>query len=176
MLGSFTGAIISVVQTMSSAQELKAFTIWTMGSLQHVQFDQLPLVALFFVLGTIGSIFLIKPMNVLVLGEKSTELLGLNIQTVRIFTIIITALFTGVVTAFCGPIAFVGLAVPNLTKTIFRTQNHLILLLGNFLIGAIFLLLSDCIIQLLEGTIQLPINAFTSLVGAPFIIYIVLIS
>lgn len=174
MLGSFTGAIISVLQTMSSAQELKAFTIWTMGSLQHVQFDQLPLVILFFALGTIGSLFLIKPMNVLVLGEKSTELLGLNIQSVRVFTIIITALFTGVVTAFCGPIAFVGLAVPNLTKTLFRTQNHSVLLIGNFFIGAIFLLISDSIIQLLEATIQLPINAFTSLVGAPFIIYIVL--
>lgn len=174
MLGSFTGAIISVLQTMSSSQELKAFTIWTMGSLQQVQFDQLPVVILFFVIGTFGSIFLLKPMNVLVLGEKSTELLGLNIQMVRIFTIIITALFTGVVTAFCGPIAFVGLAVPNLTKTIFRTQNHSILFVGNFLIGALFLLISDTIIQLLEGTIQLPINAFTSLVGAPFIIYIVL--
>jgi iron complex transport system permease protein len=174
MLGSFTGAIISVLQAMSSAQELKAFTIWTMGSLQQVQLDQLPIVALLFTVGCIGSLFLIKPMNALVLGEKSTELLGINIQLVRVFTIVITAVLTGVVTAFCGPIAFVGLAVPNLTKTIFRTQNHLILLLGNFIIGALFLLLSDSIIQLLEDTIQLPINAFTSLVGAPFIIYIVL--
>jgi iron complex transport system permease protein len=113
-------------------------------------------------------------MNALVLGEKSTVLLGINIQLVRVLTIVITAVLTGIVTAFCGPIAFVGLAVPNLTKTIFRTQNHLILLLGNFIIGALFLLLCDSIIQLLEGTIQLPINAFTSLVGAPFIIYIVL--
>jgi iron complex transport system permease protein len=174
MLGSFTGAIISVLQTMSSAQELKAFTIWTMGSLQQVQLEQLPIVALLFIVGCIGSLFLIKPMNALVLGEKSTVLLGINIQLVRVLTIVITAVLTGIVTAFCGPIAFVGLAVPNLTKTIFRTQNHLILLLGNFIIGALFLLLCDSIIQLLEGTIQLPINAFTSLVGAPFIIYIVL--
>lgn len=174
MLGSFTGAIISVIQTMSSAQELKAFTIWTMGSLQHVQYDQLPLITLFFVVGCAVSLLLVKPMNTLVLGEKSSQLLGINIRTVRISTILVTALLTGVVTAFCGPIAFVGLAVPNLTKTLFRTQNHFILLVGNFLIGGIFLLISDIVIQLLEETIQLPINAFISLVGAPFIIYVVL--
>ena len=113
-------------------------------------------------------------MNAMVLGEKSSQLLGLNIRSVRISTILVTALLTGVVTAFCGPIAFVGLAVPNLTKTLLRTQNHFILLVGNFLIGGIFLLISDIVIQLLEETIQLPINAFTSLVGAPFIIYVVL--
>ncbi len=174
MLGSFTGAIISVIQTMSSAQELKAFTIWTMGSLQQVQFDQLPLITFFFVSGCAVSLLLVKPMNAMVLGEKSSKLLGINIRSVRISTILVTALLTGVVTAFCGPIAFVGLAVPNLTKTLLRTQNHFILLVGNFLIGGIFLLISDIVIQLLEETIQLPINAFTSLVGAPFIIYVVL--
>lgn len=174
MLGSFTGAIITVLQSMSSAQELKAYTIWTMGSLQQTQFDQLPIILLFFVIGISLCIFLIKPLNVLVLGEKTTEILGMNIKRIRILTITVTALLTGLITAFCGPIAFVGLAVPNLTRIVLKTQSHGKLLVANLLFGAFFLVIADTIIQLLEKTIALPINAFTSLIGAPLIILIVL--
>jgi iron complex transport system permease protein len=174
MLGSFTGSIISILQTFSSAQELKAFTMWTMGSLQHVQLQQLPIILLLFMLSVFLCLFLIKPLNVLVLGENTTAALGMNVKRIRIATISITALFTGLITAFCGPIAFVGLAVPNVTRYLFRTQSHSKLLVANFFLGAIFLLLSDTIIQLLEHKIQLPINAFTSIIGAPIIILIVL--
>lgn len=174
MLGSFTGAIITVLQSMSSAQELKAYTIWTMGSLQQTQFDQLPIILLFFIIGISLCIFLIKPLNVLVLGEKTTEILGMNIKRIRILTITVTALLTGLITAFCGPIAFVGLAVPNLTRIVLKTQSHGKLLVANLLFGAFFLVIADTIIQLLEKTIALPINAFTSLIGAPLIILIVL--
>lgn len=174
MLGSFTSAFITVLQSLSSAQELKAFTIWTMGSLQQTQFDQLPIIILFFSIGIILSLYLIKPLNVLVLGEKTTEILGMNIRRIRLVVIIVTAMFTGLITAFCGPIAFVGLAVPNLTRIVFKTQSHAVLLIANFFFGAIFLVLADTLIQLLEKTISLPINAFTSLIGAPLIILIVL--
>lgn len=174
MLGSFTGAIISVLQTFSSAQQLKSFTLWSMGSLQHVTLEKLPLIILFFVLGLICCAFLIKPLNVLVLGEKTTENLGINIKTVRITTICVTALFTGLITAYCGPIAFVGLAVPNMVRTLFRTQSHGKLILGNLLIGAIFLVLTDSVIQMMEEIILVPINALTSIIGAPLIILIVL--
>lgn len=174
MLGSFTGAIITVLQSISSAQELKAYTIWTMGSLQQTQFDQLPIILLFFVIAISLCIFLIKPLNVLVLGEKTTEILGMNIKRIRILTITVTALLTGLITAFCGPIAFVGLAVPNLTRIVLKTQSHGKLLVANLLFGAFFLVIADTIIQLLEKTIALPINAFTSLIGAPLIILIVL--
>lgn len=174
MLGSFTGSIISILQTFSTAQELKAFTMWTMGSLQNVQLHQLPLILLLFILGIFLCLFLIKPLNVLVIGEKTASVLGLNIKMIRIATIGVTALFTGLITAFCGPIAFVGLAVPNLTRYLFRSQSHGKLVLANLFIGAIFLVLSDTIIQLLEYKIQLPINAFTSIIGAPLIIMIVL--
>lgn len=174
MLGSFTGSIISILQTFSTAQELKAFTVWTMGSLQNVQLHQLPLILLLFILGIFLCLFLIKPLNVLVIGEKTASVLGLNIKMIRIATIGVTALFTGLITAFCGPIAFVGLAVPNLTRYLFRSQSHGKLVLANLFIGAIFLVLSDTIIQLLEYKIQLPINAFTSIIGAPLIIMIVL--
>lgn len=174
MLGSFTGSIISILQTFSTAQELKAFTMWTMGSLQQVQLHQLPMIVVLFIFGIFLSLFLIKPLNVLVVGEKSAAVLGMNIRTIRIATIAITALFTGSITAFCGPIAFVGLAVPNMTRYLFKSQSHGKLILANLFFGALFLVLSDTIIQLLEHKIQLPINAFTSIIGAPLIILIVL--
>lgn len=174
MLGSFTGSIISILQTFSTAQELKAFTMWTMGSLQNVQLHQLPIILLLFSFGILLCLFLIKPLNVLVIGEKTASFLGMNIKMIRIATISVTALFTGLITAFCGPIAFVGLAVPNLTRYLFRSQSHGKLIVANLFIGALFLVLSDTIIQLLEHKIQLPINAFTSIIGAPLIILIVL--
>ena len=110
----------------------------------------------------------------MLLGETSAKSLGIHIRSFRIWIIAITALLTGTITAFCGPIAFVGLAIPNLTRMLFRTQNHQYLLLGNLLIGGIFMLTCDTIIQLVEPYFVLPINAFTSLFGAPFVVYIVL--
>lgn len=174
MLGSFTSAIVSILQTFSSAQELKSFTMWTMGSLQHVQFNQLPIISFIILCGIVFCLFLIKPLNVMVLGENTSEILGLNIKRIRIVTICVTALFTGIITAFCGPIAFVGLAVPNMVRSLFKTQSHGKLIIGNILFGSIFLVACDLVIQLLESRIQLPINAFTSLIGAPLIILIVL--
>jgi iron complex transport system permease protein len=174
MLGSFTTAIITVLQSTTQAEELKAFTIWTMGSLQHVQFEQLPLLLLIFSGALLLCLLLIKPMNVLILGEKTTELLGFNIRKIRLLTITITAIFTGLITAYCGPIAFVGLAVPNITRMLFRTQSHGKLLVANLVNGALFLVLSDIIIQLVEPIVTIPINAFTSLIGAPILMLIVL--
>lgn len=174
MLGSFTSAVVYILQTLSSAEELKAFTMWAMGSLQHVELHKIPLVLFLFIAGLLSSLLLIKPLNALVLGERDARLLGIRVSTVRLLIIAITALLTGLITAYCGPIAFVGLAIPNLVRILFRTQQHGILLIASTLIGALFLLLSDSILQLLESTIYIPINAFTSLIGAPFVVYIVL--
>jgi iron complex transport system permease protein len=110
----------------------------------------------------------------LVIGERSAGLLGLKISQVRFLIMGITALLAGLITAFCGPIAFVGLAVPNLTRILLRTQNHSYLILGNLLFGSIFLLLCDSFIQLLSKQIALPINAFTSIIGAPFVVFILM--
>jgi len=110
----------------------------------------------------------------LVIGERSAGLLGLKISQVRFLIMGITALLAGLITAFCGPIAFVGLAVPNLTRILLRTQNHRWLILGNLFFGAIFLLLCDSIIQLFSKQIALPINAFTSIIGAPFVVFILM--
>jgi len=174
MISSFVGALISVLESMSGAEELRQFTFWSMGSLQQVSFAQIPIITLLILLSMGSVLFVLKPLNALVLGEVSAKNLGLSIQRVRVLIIGITALLVGIITAFCGPIAFVGLAIPNLTRIIFKTQNHHILGVGNILLGGIFLVGCDCIIQLLEPWFLLPINAFTSILGAPFVIYMLL--
>jgi iron complex transport system permease protein len=173
MLGSFTGALVGILQSLSQAEQLKQFVIWSMGSLQNTSFDQLSWILSLFILGSLLSMLTVKPLNALVLGERSAHHLGIHLKKTRILLISITALLTGITTAYCGPLAFVGLAVPNLTKMLFRTQNHRLLLPGNLLIGALFMVLADALIQLLEPVILIPINALTSLVGAPFVLYIV---
>lgn len=174
MLGSFTGALVSLLQTASQSDQLKVFTLWAMGSLQKVEFEQiLPIFSVFFI-GIILVAFTSKSLNLLVLGEENARLLGVNIKKARLFIIILTALFTGLITAFCGPIAFIGLAVPNLVRMIFKTQSHITLLISCALTGAIFILLCDICIQWLEPHFMIPINVFTSIVGAPFVVFIIL--
>jgi iron complex transport system permease protein len=174
MIGGFSSSIISILEMQSGAQELKSYTLWSMGSLQHVVNAQLPFIISVFLIASAGIVLLIKPLNTMILGEASAAQLGVHIKRFRIACIGVTALYAGLITAFCGPIAFVGLAVPNLTRIVFKTQNHGTLVLANFIFGSIFLLLVDSCIQLMEPIIPLPLNAVTSLIGAPFIIYIVL--
>lgn len=174
MLGSFTSSLISILQMNSASEELKSFTMWTMGSLQQVTFAQLPIIIFVFLSGLFLSFFLIKPLNAFILGEQAAFSLGLNVKSIRFVTIGITAILTGLITAFCGPIAFVGLAVPNISRLLFKTQSHGILLIGNALIGACFLVGSDVLIELIEPYFHLPINVFTSIIGAPIVIYILI--
>jgi iron complex transport system permease protein len=173
MLGSFTGAIVGILQNVSNAQQLKQFVLWSMGTLQNTSFDQLPWILFVFIFSVILSISTIKPLNALVLGVRSAQHLGIELKKTRVLLISITSLFTGLTTAFCGPIAFVGLAVPNLTKMLFGTQNHRVLLPANLLLGSFFLVMADTVIQWLEPIVLIPINAFTSLLGAPFVLFIV---
>ncbi len=174
MLGSFTSAIVYILQSLSSSQELKSFVMWSMGSLQNVELTQIPIISGLFLIGLIGSFLLIKPLNVLVIGESEARLLGIKFKYVRLLIILITALLTGLITAYCGPIAFIGLAIPNLIRLLFKTQNHGILIISCALVGALFLISCDIIIQSLENHVLIPINAFTSLLGAPFVVLIVL--
>ena len=174
MLGSFSASFISIIQAWSDAHQLKLYTLWAMGSLQQITFQQLPIVIFIFLAGTISCFFLIRSLNALVLGQENASMLGISVKNIRIISILITAVLTGLITAFCGPIAFIGMAVPNLVKIIFKTQNHKVLIIGSILIGGVFLLLCDIIIQLLADTMLLPINAVTSMIGAPFVIYIIL--
>lgn len=174
MLGSFTSALVAMLQTASDAQELKVFTLWALGSLQKVNLEQLPIIIFCFAISILGALLVVKPLNALVLGDKEAKLLGINIKKVRLIIILITAIITGLVTAFCGPIAFVGLAVPNLVRIMFKTQNHYILIFASAIIGAMFILICDIAIQLIEPHFIIPINALTSLIGAPFVILLVL--
>ena len=174
MLGSFISAFVAFLQSASDAQELKVFTLWALGSLQKVDFEQLTYIIPIALTGIAATFFIVKPLNALVLGEAEAKLLGVNIKTTRLIIIILTAILTGLVTAFCGPIAFVGLAVPNLVRILFKTQQHRTLIIASVLIGSIFIVLCDILIQLLEPYFMLPINVLTSIIGAPMVILFIL--
>ncbi|MBU2019219.1 MAG: iron ABC transporter permease [Bacteroidetes bacterium] len=174
MIGSFTGALVSILQSVSEANSLKLFTLWSMGSLQNVQFGQLGVIFLFYLLALLVTMYYSKSLNALILGEKEASLLGINVRKSRIGIICATVLFTGLVTAFCGPIAFIGLAVPNLIRILFKTQNHRILIPACLLGGVVFLLICDICVELLSFITPLPINAITSIIGAPMVIYFII--
>lgn len=174
MLGSFASALTSIVQTLSTGESIKSLLLWGMGSLQNVELDQIPIILAIFVIGIVGSALLVRSLNAMTLGDDVALSLGISVKRARLLLILITALLSGLITAFCGPIAFVGLAIPNVCRILFKTQDHLVLLFANLIIGAVFMLLCDSIIQLFEAQLIIPINALTSIVGAPFIVYIII--
>lgn len=174
MLGSFISAFVAFLQSASNAQELKVFTLWALGSLQKVEVTQLPLILGITLVGVVGAFLLIKPLNTLVLGENESKILGINIKTTRLWIIVVAAILTGLVTAFCGPIAFVGLAVPNLVRILFKTQQHFVLISASALLGGIFIIICDIIIQVAEPFFMLPVNVLTSIIGAPMVIFFIL--
>jgi iron complex transport system permease protein len=174
MLGSFTSALIQVLQVSSQANQIKAFTLWGFGSMQQVNFNQIPLIFGVFIVGVLTLIFLIKPLNLLVIGEKPTQLLGIQMKSFRMLIIVVTSIFAGLITAYCGPISFIGLAVPNMVKLLYKTQNHLQLIIGSALVGACTLLFCDLLILWIEPYFVLPLNAVTALIGAPVVVWIIL--
>ena len=135
MIGGFTSAMITILQITGDAFQLKQFTLWSMGSLQQTDSYQIMVIGSSVFIGALSSFLLVKSLNAMVLGEVNAKMLGINIKQVRISIILITSLLTGVLTAFCGPIAFVGLAVPNLVKLIFKTQNHKLLISASLIVG-----------------------------------------
>ncbi len=174
MVGSITGAIVGTLQYFSSAKQLQAFTIWTFGSLSNVSTTDLPLFIGFTSLGLMVSYILFKPMNAILLGEDYARSLGVNIAKLRNGILLSTGLLAGVVTAYCGPIAFVGIAVPHLTRAIIPTNNHQQLIPSVFLMGSLVLLVCDIIAQLPGSQYVLPINVVTSILGAPVVIWVIL--
>jgi len=174
MFGSFAGALVSVIQAYADPNNLKTFMLWSFGSLQGVEFNQLGILTIVVVFGALLSVVLVKPLNLLLLGDKSAALLGVNVKTIRFLIICATAILTGVVTAFCGPIAFVGLVVPNMVKMIYKTTNHYHLLIGSLLGGALLIVICDITMQLISPFMNLPLNALTALVGAPVVMWIIM--
>ncbi len=174
MVGYASSAIVGLLQFISTKEDVQSFVLWGLGSFNNLSWDKhvifIPMVAL----GLLGSLFLIKPLNVLLLGENYAANLGLNIKRSRLSILLITGLLTATITAFCGPIAFLGLAVPHLSKGIFKTADHSVLIPAVMLFGGALALLCHLIARLpgFDGT--LPINAVTSLIGAPIVIYVIL--
>jgi iron complex transport system permease protein len=174
MFGSFTAAIISVLSYFSEAQQIQQYVFWSFGSLGNLSWDELSIFILIYLLGFAGVFAIIKPLNSFLLGEKYAKSLGINIKQSRIIILVITSLLTGVITAFSGPIAFIGLAVPHIAKLIFTTSNHKILIPATAITGAIVLLICDIIAQVPTSEYTLPINAITSLFGAPVVIWLLI--
>ncbi len=172
MFGSITAAIVSVLSYFSSAEKLQQYIFWGFGSLGNLSWYELFIFFLIYTVGIVMSIFSIKALNTLLLGENYAKSLGLNLKRSRLVIIIATSLLAGTITAFAGPIAFIGLAVPHLTRQIFNTSNHKTLLPAVFLFGAILMLICDCIAQLPNSDYTLPINAITSLIGAPVVVWL----
>ncbi|QCX41043.1 iron ABC transporter permease [Aureibaculum algae] len=174
MFGSFTAAIISILAYFSSAESLQQYVFWTFGSLGNLAWSEI-LILLFVTVLSLGLVItIIKPLNSLLLGENYAVSLGVNLKKTRNLTMVVTGLLTGVITAFSGPIAFIGLAVPHLTKLIIKTSDHKIILPAVSIIGAIIMLFSDTIAQLPTSEYTLPINAVTSLFGAPVVIWLLI--
>ena len=173
MFGSISGAIVGVLQYFSSAEQLQSYMIWTFGSLGGVSWNELPVFAGVVLPGLLLALSLFKPLNALIMGENYAQSLGVNIKQTRFLVLLATSLLAGTITAFAGPIAFVGIAVPHLTRVIFTTSDHKILLPAVALSGAILMIICDIIAQLPGSAQMLPINAVTSIIGAPVVIWII---
>ena len=172
MFSSFAGAIVSVLSYFSSAEKLQKFTFWSLGSIGNLSWQNISLLMVAVFIGLLFSVFSIKSLDALLLGENYAKSLGLNIKKSRRLIILATSILAGSITAFAGPIAFIGLAVPHLAKLIFQTSNHRILFWSTILIGAIIMLFCDMVSQMPGCNFTLPINAITSIVGAPVVIWL----
>ena len=170
MLSSGVGAVVEIMQYFSSEASLKSYVIWTMGSLGEVTTSQLAIIVPVIVVGVALAVATIKPMNMLLMGENYAGSMGLNIGRTRRLILASTTLLAGTITAFCGPIGFVGIAIPHIARMLFRSADHRVLLPATLLCGAVMMLTGDIVAKLLT----LPINTITALMGIPIVIYIVI--
>ncbi|CAI8365572.1 MAG: Hemin transport system permease protein HmuU [Flavobacterium sp. SCGC AAA160-P02] len=174
MFGTVTSAIISVLTFFSNADKIQKFIFWGFGNLGNLSWNEVMIFFIIYLIGMINLVQVIKPLNTFLLGENYSKSLGIHIKRSRMIILLITSLLTGVITAFAGPIAFIGLAVPHITKLLFKTSNHKILLPAVAILGAIILLVCDLIAQLPTSEFTLPLNAVTSLFGAPIVIWLLI--
>ena len=170
MFSSGIGAIVQILQYVANDESLKMFVVWTMGSLGDVTFNQLAVLIPSIATGLLLAVVTIKPLNLLLFGEEYAVTMGLNVRRSRGLLFLSTTLLAGTVTAFCGPIGFIGLAMPHVTRMLFRNSDHRVLVPGTVLSGASVLLLCDLVSKLFT----LPINAITALLGIPIVVWVVL--
>ncbi len=174
MVGSLSSAIVGILSYFSSSDELKRYVFWSLGSLGNLEWNDILILLTIFLIAMVLVIIILKPLNALLLGETYARSLGINIKSTRWIIIIITSLLAGSITAYAGPIAFIGLAVPHLARLILPTVNHKILIPTAILLGAVLLLICDIASQLPFSNYSIPINAVTSLLGAPIVIWLIL--
>jgi iron complex transport system permease protein len=174
MLSSAISAIVSIMQYFSNETMLKAYIIWTMGSLGNLTASQLNVMLLSVLIGVILSLISVKMLNALLLGEDYAKSIGLDVRMSRYVIIAGTSILAGTITAFCGPIGFIGIAVPHLARIIFRTSDHKVLIPGTILAGAIIMLASDIISQMPGSDNVLPVNSVTALIGIPVVVWVIL--
>ena len=172
MFGSLTSAIVGSLTYFSSAEQLQKFTFWSLGNLGNLTWSSIGILTCCVALGIVFSVFCIKPLNALLLGENYARSLGINYKKTKYIILFSTSILAGSITAFVGPIAFIGLAVPHIAKLIFQTSNHKILFWSTLLFGANIMLICDSITQIPGTEIILPINAITSIFGAPIVIWL----
>lgn len=174
MFGSATGAIVSLLQYFSDPDAVKSFLVWTFGDLSGVTGQHLQLLVPLVLIGIAAGLVLKKPLNALMLGDNHARVIGVNVKRSRIIIILVTSLLTGAITAFTGPIAFIGLAVPHLARAILRSSDHGWLTPASMMCGAIIMLICDILAQLPAANQVLPINTVTAIFGAPVVIWVIL--
>lgn len=174
MFGSITGAVVNILQYFSDPEQLQSFIVWTFGSLSGVAWSEMQFMAPVVILGLLMSFVLIKPMDALLLGENYARGVGISVNRTRIWVIISTALVAGTLTAFTGPIAFIGVAVPHMARAIFGTASHKMLLPAVILIGAALMLVCDILSQVPGNQTTLPINSVTAIFGGPVVIWVII--
>lgn len=172
MFGSFTSAIVGVLTYFSTAEQLQKFTFWSMGNLGNLSWSSIVILSVCTGAGLLLSALCIKPLNALLLGENYAKSLGLNFKKTRLIIIFATSILAGSITAYAGPIAFVGLAVPHMAKLLFQTSNHAILFWSTLLTGAAIMIICDILSEIPGTETPLPINAVTSIIGAPVVIWL----
>ena len=174
MIGYISNSAISLLNFFATDEGVRSYMVWGMGSFGGVSMRMMPVFASITLLGLVGCLLLIKPLNALMLGDRYAENLGVNIIRTRNWLLIVTGVLTAITTAFCGPIAFIGLAVPHITRLLLTTDNHRSLLPATILMGAVIALLCNLITVLPGETGVIPLNAVTPLIGAPVIIYVII--
>ncbi len=172
MFGSFTSAIVGVLTYFSSAEQLQKFTFWSMGNLGNLSWTSILILTICVLFGLLLSLLSIKPLNALLLGENYAKSMGLNFNKARLIIILATSILAGSITAYAGPIAFIGLAVPHIAKLVFQTSNHTVLFWSTLLFGAGIMLICDVVSQMPGMEVTLPINAITSILGAPVVVWL----
>ena len=174
MIGYISNSAVSLLNFFATDEGVRSYMVWGMGSFSGVSTQMLPWFSLVTVAALFAALLLIKPLNALMLGDRYAENLGVNIIRIRNWLLVITGLLTAIVTAFCGPVAFIGLAVPHIARLLFHTDNHRLLMPATMLTGAVVALLCN-VLCFLPGTLGvIPLNAVTPLIGAPVIIYVIL--